>query len=219
MIRDRRTIGTDAGFTLLEVLVTTTLLAMLSVVLLGGIEYGTKIWKKAQAAAMEDSHAHSVQADLAYSLEHIYPAFVATLQTGFVDFDGRADRISFLTPDRDIPGSLARVVIAADPDDPSQLIAASRLELAPDAQSSKRILLHGLKLVEFSYYGPADASTPAAWHSEWRNKPRLPLLIRMHVTLADSGVRPWPDLSVAPRVMADVNCVYDPLTKYCQGRR
>jgi general secretion pathway protein J len=217
MIRDRRTIGTDAGFTLLEVLVTTTLLAMLSVALLGGIEYGTKIWKKAQAAAMDDSHAHSVQADLAYSLEHIYPAFVATLQTGFVDFDGRADRISFLTPDRDIPGSLARVVIAADPDDPSQLIAASRLELAPDAQSTKRILVRDLKSLEFSYYGPADSSSPTAWHSDWQNKPRLPLLIRMHVTLWNA--RPWPDLTVSPRVMADVNCVYDPLTKYCQGRR
>ena len=217
MIRDRS--KSDGGFTLLEVLVTMTLLAMLSVALLGGIRYGTQIWKKSEQAATDDNHARSVQADLAYSLERIYPAFVATLRTGFVDFDGRADRVGFLTPDRALPGGLDRVVIAADPDDATQLVAASRLELAPDAQSSKRILLHGLKLVEFSYYGPADASTPAAWHSEWQNKPRLPLLIRMHVALTDSTARPWPDLTVAPRVMADVNCVYDPVTKYCQGRR
>jgi general secretion pathway protein J len=215
----RNATKTDYGFTLLEVLVTMTLLAMLSVALLGGIKYGTQIWKKSEAAATDDNHARSVQADLAYSLERIYPAFVATLHTGFVDFDGRADRIGFLTPDRALPGSLDRVVIAADPDDATQLVSASRLELAPDAQSQTRILLHGLKSLEFFYYGPADASTPPTWHSEWQNKPRLPLLIRMHVKLADPEARPWPDLTVAPRVMADVNCVYDPLTKYCQGRR
>ena len=219
MIRNGRAIKVDDGFTLLELLVSLTLLAMLSITLLSGIKYGTQIWKKAEAAATDDNHARSVQADLAYSLERIYPAFVATLHTGFVDFDGRADRLSFLTPNRALPGSLARVVIAADPDDATQLDYASRLELAPDAQSEKRILLRGLKSVEFSYFGPADSASPPIWHAAWQNKSRLPLLIRMHVALATVGARPWPDLTVAPRVMADVNCVFDPMTKYCQGRR
>jgi general secretion pathway protein J len=218
MMRIGEATNADGGFTLLELLVTMTLLAMLSVALLGGIKYGTQIWKKSEAAATDDNHARSVQADLAYSLERIYPAFVATLRTGLIDFDGRADRISFLTPNHALPGSLARVVIAASSDDATQLIYASRLELAPEAQSEKRILLRGLKSVEFSYYGRADSASPPIWHAAWQNKPRLPLLIRMHVALAAVGARPWPDLTVAPRVMADVNCVYDPLTKYCQGR-
>jgi len=138
---------------------------------------------------------------------------VATIRTGFVDFDGRADRVSFLTPDRALPGSLARIVIGTDA---SQLVYASRLELAPDQQPRKRILANGLTALAFSYYGPADRSSVPTWHASWQNKSQLPLLIRMHVTLG--GARPWPDLTVAPRVMADVACVYDPVTKYCQGR-
>jgi hypothetical protein len=28
----------------------------------------------------------------------------------------------------------------------------------------------------------------------------------------------WPDLVAAPRIDADAGCVFDPLTRYCQGR-
>jgi general secretion pathway protein J len=206
----------DDGFTLLELLVTLTLLALLSAALLGGIRYGTQIWTRSESAATDDNHARAVQADLADAMEHIYPAFVATIRTGFVDFDGRADRISFLAPDRALPGSLARIVIGTDPGDASQLVYASRLELAPDQQPKKRILASVLTALAFTYYGPADSRSAPGWHTSWQNKATLPLLIRMHVTLA--GARPWPDLTVAPRIMADVNCVYDPVTKYCQGR-
>ncbi len=58
-----------------------------------------------------------------------------------------------------------------------------------------------------------------SWRTSWSNEKTLPQLVRIYAVFPDGDARIWPEFVVAPRVSVDVNCLYDALTKYCQGRR
>jgi general secretion pathway protein J len=46
----------------------------------------------------------------------------------------------------------------------------------------------------------------------------MPQLLRIQVRFTEGDSRTWPDLVIAPRITADVGCVYDQLTQQCRGR-
>jgi general secretion pathway protein J len=210
----------DAGFTLLEVLVSMTLLAMLSVALLSAIHFGTEIWHASERAASDSNRIRSVQAELSQAIARAYPETVADASDGHVDFDGQADSLTFLVPDENVPGALSRIAIAVDDDDKAANLTMSQvLELAasPDDDDTRRVLLRGVKSIDIAYFGKRGDKAVAEWDDSWRNRNTLPQLIRIRIAFADAHARPWPDLIVAPHIAADVNCTYDPITKSCQG--
>lgn len=65
--------------------------------------------------------------------------------------------------------------------------------------------MRGVQSVAFFYFGNSDPNRAPAWHVEWRNQPRLPLLVRVHIAFADRKRAQWSDLVVAPHVAAAVN--------------
>ena len=76
--------------------------------------------------------------------------------------------------------------------------------------------MSGLQTFNITYFGAEAPGAPAEWTSVWQNQRTLPTLIRIRATTVKKDK--WPDLVIAPRIDVDEECVFDQLTKNCQGR-
>jgi general secretion pathway protein J len=231
----------ESGFTLLELLIATTVLAFLSLLLFGGLRFGTRVWEKTETATTGTNRVRAAQLVISEKIAQIYPFFAgdsATLK--HVDFAGEDQRLTFFAPSETLPGGLDLVTLQAVREKSGvSVVIASKPELeGARGIISHSTLIRGLKWFQISYYGPpspaassttqpptakaglganaAAASPPAQWTSVWESQRRLPLLIRIRAAMADKSE--WPDLVVSPRTEVDESCVLDQLTKYCQGR-
>ena len=212
----------EAGFTLLELLVAVTLLAFLSMGLMAGLHYGTDIWQKSQDKNTGTNAMRIAQKTLADNLSRAYPRLVVIApDESHIDFDGTKDRMTFLSTAASGTGHIMRDTLMTTPNgkDLTLDISATPELGSTGAPVWNLALLHHLAEVEFSYFGAMDEEKQPAWHATWRNQRALPSLIRVRVALADKGNAPWPEMILEPRIAADADCIYDALTKFCQGRR
>jgi general secretion pathway protein J len=211
----------DRGFTLIELLVTLTLLSLLSLVLFTSIHFGARLWEASQSVSLAAANIRSAQAQIAELISSAYPKLVADDATAaHVEFDGQPSTLKFMARDPSQPGAMALVSIATWREGSAlDLTFARGLELAaqPGTVESTSVVLKGLRSLKFEYFGSDGVNAAPAWHDRWQGMTRPPQQVRIRIVFADPRVR-WPDLIVSPRIAADVGCVHDPLTKYCQGR-
>lgn len=196
-----------SGFTLVELLVAVTLVAVLTVVLFGGLRFATR-----STDAVGRRIDHTAQLAVAYQFmqrelgdAQALPAS-AGLPDSPVDFDGEADALSFvaLPPGELGIGGFHWLHVALEGSGPARRLVVSweALPRGPEtalvSAPQPSILLDGVKDVAFAYFGVQDPNQPLVWSDQWAERRALPQLIRLRVTLAD-GTRP-PDLVVAPRL-------------------
>jgi len=231
----------QAGFTLLELLIATTVLAFLSLLLFGGLRFGTRVWEKSESSTTETNRVRAAQLFLSEEVAHIYPSFVGGTSAGrHVQFSGEEQRMTYYAPSRSFPGALDLVTVQAMPGkDGLSLAVGRKLELQgsnPNVQH--HTVISGLKWIQISYFGAASpagtqstithkaglgagaaavASAAPQWTSVWEGQTRLPLLIRIRAAPLNQK-NAWPDLVVSPRTEVDESCVLDQTSKYCQGR-
>jgi general secretion pathway protein J len=211
----------QAGFTLIEALVTVTLLGLLSVALAGGLRFGVDAWARGSAHSDQLSRTTVVQGLLRRVVGEAYPYF---LFNAYVDFEGTTESLAFLAPAPVVLGSIGRSrfrLSIEKHDGLADLVMTSRAELAAaDAPSTieKKTLLAGTALIEFAYFGRLRSEGNARWHDRWTGQSALPQLLRIQVQFPEGDTRLWPDLVIAPHIAVDVGCVYDLLTKQCRGR-
>jgi general secretion pathway protein J len=231
--------GAEQGFTLLELLIATTVLAFLSLLLFGGLRFGTRVWEKAETSTTETNRIRAAQLVLSDEIANIYPFYAGDSDTEKkVDFAGEDQRMTFFAPSKSLPGGLDLVTIQALRDNGSvSVVIASKAELeGTQGAATHHTLIGGLKWFQISYYGPpspagtpssqpstakagtgaAAAPPPPQWTSVWDGQRKLPLLIRIRGAMLNRAE--WPDLVVSPRTDVDESCVLDQITKYCQGR-
>jgi general secretion pathway protein J len=208
----------DAGFTLLELLIMVALLAMLSLVLFGGLRFGTRTWEAAENSATQADAVLAVQKRLSERLSAAYPLFVRDASgNGHVAFDGSPERVTFLAPAASPRGALERVTIGTIAVRGQQSLALwSGLELGT-ARPRRVILLTGLKSFAIQYYGAGTPRERPSWRERWTGQVTPPLLVQIRATFTNRR-DVWPDLTVMTHISVDQDCTYDPLTHYCQGR-
>ena len=232
----------ESGFTLLELLIATTLLAFLSLLLFGGLRFGTRVWEKTELATSGTNRVRAAQLVLSEEIAQAYPFYAGdTAALKRVDFSGEDQRVTFFAPSKVLAGGMDLVTIQGVREKGGvSLVIASKPELEGTRGTVNHYtLIRGLKWFQISYYGPPSPATsstqpptttkaglganaaaavkpPAQWTSVWENQQRLPLLVRIRAAMADKS--DWPDLVLAPRIEVDESCVLDQLTKYCQGR-
>ncbi len=210
----------SGGFTLVEVLIAIALLALLSVMILGALRLGVRAWERGDAAYTGVEDVSFAQLILRRSLEEAYPQLVRGESATVIDFNGSETGVSFLGPAPQSlrPAGRARIVVRSVADGESvTLVIEIRPELANPENNGAVIvepLIEGLESVKFSYLPLGESG----WRSAWTNETRLPALVKIEAEITGGG-RVWPTLIIAPRIGVDVACRYDPLTKYCQGRR
>ena len=191
------------GFTLVELLVATTLLALLSVMLFGGLRFGARAWEAGGESIERTGEVEAVQELLRRTLSE---AATSDL-TGAEPQDalaGAADRVSFIAP---LPqhvglGGFGRYRLGLD--EAGHLLLAwepHRLErkLEDPLSGEPAVILQGVAALTIAYYGAERGGETPDWHDGWSSG-GLPKLIRVEVAFAKGDRRRWTELVIAPRL-------------------
>lgn len=194
------------GFTLVELLIAITLLALLSVLLFDGLNFGTRV--AGEAAARQDRTAALATAMgfLRGQLADAQPLEMGQSGGGKgVAFEGEPDSVEFaaLPPAYLAEGGWHTLRVGFERQRKGgRLVVAWRLlesDNGKEAVSRPRrsTLLDGVKAIEFGYFGQISAQDAPQWHDHWRDSDHLPALVRLHITFLDGST--VPDLIVALR--------------------
>jgi len=210
-VRTRRVPAT-AGFTLVELLVGLSLMALLAVLLFGGFRFGLRAWEAGGARIERLNEAEQVQNLLRRELGEAYSLAGSNPQTGagaLATFQGSRDSLSFVAP---LPsqagvGGLYRFGLGIETVTGERRLALAwqifRPDRAPRASvdaDSRSVLLHGIAGVDFAYFGRRQTGAPAQWQDDWDDRRGLPELVRLRVSFPDGDGRTWSDLFVAPKL-------------------
>jgi general secretion pathway protein J len=204
----RITQSSAAGFTLVEMLVTLTLLGLVTVVAFGGLRFGTRAWEAGASRAADISEIEAVQNFLRRQMSRTFlPEDLAGQRSGAV-LRGDGTAFQFLTvlpPDLGVGGialfrlyrdhSLGTGRLAMD----LALYRPDGLFAVPDPAERSRGLLDGVRDLRFRYFGALHEGEGPGWWDTWPIPDRLPDLVSLEVAFADGDPRRWPALSVALR--------------------
>jgi general secretion pathway protein J len=192
--------GHNAGFTLVELLVATTLLALVSAALFGGLRFGARAWESAADRIERDGEIEAVQELLRRTLSEASDLAEAEADS----MVGAPDGLSFFAP---LPrhagaGGIGRyrleldkggrLLIAWEPRRPGAPLAA------PPA-SEPTIVLADVERISIGYFGAANANESPEWRDRWSG-PVLPRLLRIDLQFKQNDPRRWPELVIAPRL-------------------
>jgi general secretion pathway protein J len=213
----------ESGFTLLELLISMTILSLLLTVVFGGLTFGARAWEQTLQSTASALDIKTAQAFLRSSLGRAYPHYVVKEPgRAYVDFQGTTERMSFLAPPPQVfsDGGRARFELRRSGEAGRQgLLLTLRPELHGTGPNlAEETLVDNAASVSFAYFGSTGAGEPEVWRDSWENRHTLPALIRIRAAFAEGDTRSWPELIIAPHVTVDVSCNFDPLTKYCTGR-
>lgn len=218
------------GFTLLELVVALTLLALMASILFGALGYAGRSWEGGEAkvestAAMRLSHGF-----LRAQLESQHPMRMRKMPDYPLLFSGGLDELRFAAalPARITGGGLWYYRLRVrNEEDHSRLILERSLPdvdaaALPEFDKSERsILADDIKELRVGYFGYetlAARTTAPTWRERWDDPHRLPLLIRIDV-VPKAGAA-WPTLLVAPRQAPEAGCrQWDPNGERCVGMR
>jgi general secretion pathway protein J len=216
--------GNEAGFTLVELLVALALFSLLVTLLFDNVRFGLHAWERGSVHAEQFEHSMMSQDLLRRTIGNLYPMLVPDGGPPRIDFDGTRDAVSFLgsAPLAANAGGRFRFRFFVEhQQDRTDLVMSSSPELGGPRDSpmaTKRLLLSDIDRAEFSYFGEAVAERSVQWSDSWTRRSDIPKLVRVRVAFRSGDARVWPELLIALRILADVSCIYDPITMRCRGR-
>lgn len=199
----------QSGFTLLELLISITLLGMILVLLFGGLRLGVRSWDAIQQQVDNLNTVRSVENFLRHEIERARPyRWKGALQQR-IAFFGDRNQVNFVTqlPDRIGAGGLYAVKLEIDRSGGGKRLIWKHLPLSPQMQDfstlshAQEVVLAGSELgvvedIWLTYFGQASGTATPGWTDQWESDTGLPLLIRIQVKLASGSE--WPDFVAAP---------------------
>ena len=191
----------QAGFTLLEVLVTIVVLGMIMLGLAQGTRFGLDAWRlqSRQIAARDEFGA----------AERLIRSLIARAEPAAEDAPPRlrgmpaALLLWTRLPQMAEAAGFGAVEAALGVDAAHHLVlrAAAHpgaVALRPSSPVIEEHLLDDIDHLELSYWQPQDARRPGAWRRDWAAS-ELPALIRVRIVFLAATGQHWPDIVEAPR--------------------
>jgi general secretion pathway protein J len=190
----------EAGYTLLEVVIAITLLAILSVVISGGVSFGARVWERSSRSIRSSGDLLSTYQFLDESLGRLAAMPLDTPQGKWHPaMAGNQDSMVFLTSNLSDIGLPGRQLVEIR-------FSGSRLEVellsAPNQRNDdgdRFSLLDSVQGFSISYRGLTDEGKDTGWTSAWSNSRRGPDLVRMTLLYDHSRSASWtfelPDVS------------------------
>ncbi len=219
----------EAGFTLIEMLVSLAIVAMISVVLISGVG---RIDLRQRISGQRDAQIDEIanaQFTLRKRIAHIHPA--VNPQTGnTLDFSGNEFSLEFdgEPPDNAAPAAFQRYRLRLERSGDLTLYRLSSLNETVDKRQPEVIgwnatrLLSGASAFSVRYFGPeangaGGAGVVSRWQPRWSNRNVLPLLVSLRLDFPSGDKRSWPELVVRLRAANGDSCERDLRTDECKG--
>jgi general secretion pathway protein J len=211
------------GFTLVELLISVTLVALLMTLLFGGFRLGLRAQERVSSGGDRATQLASIHGFLREQLADARPIALEGEggSTAIVRFDGGDDALEFLSHPMAAlrVGGLQRLSLRLV--NGNALVFRWSLDTGDERWSDEAreiLLLSRVARAAFDYYGAAEPGREPAWTDMWRAMPHLPSLVRLRVVFEDG--RRMPDLVVAPRLAPRSNFLPSgPPARRTSGRR
>ncbi|MDD5466093.1 MAG: prepilin-type N-terminal cleavage/methylation domain-containing protein [Candidatus Omnitrophica bacterium] len=166
------------AFTLVELLIVTALLAVVSLAIYATFNNGIKIWQKINEQAVEED------------LDIFFEKFVLDLRNAFkfsgYNFSGKEKQVEFITlvdSQRMQKNTVGKVIYLYDPE--SRIISRSSLDYSQIYEGSAGLtqqLVRNVESLRFQYYFYDQGIKEYLWLDEW-SKDGLPLAVRVELSL------------------------------------
>ncbi len=209
-----RTPGLPSGFTLLELLIAITLLALLLTAAYSGLRTGTRAWTTGEKRAEQSEHMRIVSNFLRRQVSQAYPLVWTRQAKRTVWFRGGRTSMDFtaVLASRALDNGLAFLHLEfSEGKKGLQLVLSCKLAHGEDLQKDfmvkghdecrrVRVLADGLAEGSFSYWGIPKASTnidqqQGRWMDGWKSRDAMPRLIKITMQSRPGGTT-WPQLLV-----------------------
>lgn len=209
------------GFSLIELLVSLAILAMIGLLMSSSVGAGRRVWERVDRSTSAIDQIEAAQTIVRDRLSRIVPLTRYDAISPYSDMEGKRDVLFFIAqaPDAQQPDALADYRLSLSTG--SELVLSATPDLAPlrNPQRRDRVLLRGVASLDLAYFGPPYTPTdPPRWNNRWPGQAQPPQLIRVRVTFAPGDRRQWPDLIVHPSATIDTQCVINIQTSKCKGR-
>ncbi|WP_242199195.1 MULTISPECIES: prepilin-type N-terminal cleavage/methylation domain-containing protein [unclassified Pseudomonas] len=189
----------EQGFTLLEILVVLSLLAVLLVLVGGALLGANRAVSKAQRYTTSLDEMRAAQQFLRTAISEALPLDVTeddSQTDGF--FVGTSQRLQFVaTLPGVLGGGIQRFTLQAQ----KQALQVSFAQLeshANVARSEPQVLLKNVQDVQFSYRGVSPLGQATGWVNQWPWPKRLPAAVRIAARI--DGPLPWVTQVIALRL-------------------
>ncbi len=197
--------GTLRGFTLIEVLLATALLAAGLALAFATLRAATAAATRGEAIAARSERMRAVEGFLRARLAATRPvAFALDADSGLAQrFSGEPDRMRFVADLPDYLGHggpyLHELALERDGDALRLTVALTVVqggEVVEEADPrAPELLAEGLRMVRFRYRAMDADNRLGEWQEQWRTPEALPL--QVEIDLQDADGRDWPPLVVA----------------------
>jgi general secretion pathway protein J len=197
----------EAGFTLLELMVAVSLLALLSVMMVGGLSFGARVWEHSESTGQDQSHIAAVQALLRRQIAEMQAQQVRGAdRRPSLAFEGTGERLAFIGPVPEYLGRGGYYVIAVELEASGreknlvmrwEPFTRERPGLAFSEAARQEVLLRDVASVAFRYFGRDRRGQPDGWLATWAAGDRLPQLVALELSFAPEVEAVWPKLVAA----------------------
>ena len=194
------------GFTLLELIVSLSILGLLMVLLFSGMRFGIRASDSGNDETNRVVQIRLAQGTLRRQLRQASPIHNRNPDnTKQIIFTGASDELSYVAP---LAGAVTGLyLITVRSDMTGNKLVMEYVPWAPGVENaaaqsdrSEVVLLESVEEARFAYLGTAYPGRPAVWMDRWESTTTLPRLVHIEVDFDDGHEDDWPTFIVAPKI-------------------
>jgi general secretion pathway protein J len=219
--------GAQSGFTLIELVLAVTLLAIMMAMLYSGLAFALRSWDAGDANGRRVADRRIAENFVRRELTELFPMRWKDPLTLKLALDGKPDSLRFTSsrPAGVSVGGLSLVGLAVEPDPVKRTHRLVMRRALPDKEAKDfgplekadvNILMGDIDSVKFGYFGADNDFTEPRWEDSWKYAGRVPLMVRMQVKDSDGTL--LPEMVVRIALSEEAGCLENAFQRGCRPR-
>jgi general secretion pathway protein J len=195
-IRNRRFLHVAArrrgeqGLTLIELLLSLAILAVLTGFLAGGLSMGRRAFGADRTSEIGSETSAAIQTVSALIGSALPVRFDGGGQKDAIGFDGRQEVLSFvgLSEGRSLQGGPHKIILRRSGGDvvvDFVPFTGARSKENSEPPPIRVVVLSGVREIRLGYFGTTDPKVARAWRADWVRAERLPDLVSIRIEFED----------------------------------